>query len=121
MFAIFPFSLREGEACIDDELLRMPACFSSLFRFQAIKYSSAGTDRSQSQADYPESLWIYEQEEMLSIGIEEVSETPEVLNHAAGMLPTPPPFWKLTSTQSTSPVTFTRVQKSGMGLSVDKM
>ncbi|XP_036044752.1 LOW QUALITY PROTEIN: hydrocephalus-inducing protein homolog [Onychomys torridus] len=39
---------------------------------EAIKYSSAGTERSQSQVDYPESLWIFEQEEMLSIGIEEV-------------------------------------------------
>ncbi|XP_021488188.2 hydrocephalus-inducing protein homolog [Meriones unguiculatus] len=39
---------------------------------EAMKYSSVGTDRSQSQVDYPESLWIFEQEEMLSIGIEEV-------------------------------------------------
>ncbi|CAO2609939.1 Hydrocephalus-inducing protein, partial [Lemmus lemmus] len=38
----------------------------------AIKYSSAETERSQSQADYPESLWIFDQEELLSIGIEEV-------------------------------------------------
>lgn len=68
---------------INDELGRVFASFSSLFHFQAIKYSSAGTERSQSQPDYPECLWVYDPDEMLSIGIEEVSDSPKVLNHPA--------------------------------------
>lgn len=80
-----PLSQRDGEVCIDDEL-HVLASFSSLSHFQAIKYSSTGTEHSQSQADYPESLWIFEQEEMLSIGIEEVSEIPRPLIYPAWML-----------------------------------
>ncbi|XP_052022456.1 hydrocephalus-inducing protein homolog [Apodemus sylvaticus] len=59
---------------MDDEAgpeeIKKPA--TSTMVSEAIKYSSAGTERSQSQPDYPECLWIYEQDDMLSIGIEEV-------------------------------------------------
>ncbi|XP_030099412.1 hydrocephalus-inducing protein isoform X1 [Mus musculus] len=59
---------------MDDEAgpeeIKKPA--TSTMVSEAIKYSSAGTERSQSQPDYPECMWIYEQDEMLSIGIEEV-------------------------------------------------
>lgn len=44
--------------------------------------NSAETERidpSQSQAESQESPWIFEQDEMLSIGIEEVSNTSWVL------------------------------------------
>lgn len=42
--------------------------------------NSAETEKTnQSQVEFQESLWIFEQEEMLSIGIEEVSNTPWTL------------------------------------------
>ncbi|XP_073911808.1 hydrocephalus-inducing protein homolog [Castor canadensis] len=37
-----------------------------------VKNSSAETERSQSQAEFQEPLWLFEQEDMLSIGIEEM-------------------------------------------------
>ncbi|KAL6033960.1 hypothetical protein STEG23_011292, partial [Scotinomys teguina] len=62
--------LMDDEAGPEEREIKKPT--ASTMIAEAIKYSSAETDRSQSQADYPESLWIFEQEEMLSIGIEEV-------------------------------------------------
>uniref|UniRef100_A0A8C8TUT7 HYDIN, axonemal central pair apparatus protein n=1 Tax=Peromyscus maniculatus bairdii TaxID=230844 RepID=A0A8C8TUT7_PERMB len=62
--------LMDDEAGPEEREIKKPT--ASTMISEAIKYSSAGTERSQSQVDYPESLWIFEQEEMLSIGIEEV-------------------------------------------------
>ncbi|XP_051024710.1 hydrocephalus-inducing protein homolog [Acomys russatus] len=62
--------LIDDEAGPEERELKKPT--ASTVVSEAIKYSSAGTERSQSQMEYPESLWIFEQEEMLSIGIEEV-------------------------------------------------
>ncbi|ERE78885.1 hydrocephalus-inducing protein [Cricetulus griseus] len=60
----------DDEAGPEEREIKKPP--TSTMTSEAIKYSSTGTEHSQSQADYPESLWIFEQEEMLSIGIEEV-------------------------------------------------
>ncbi|XP_008833211.1 hydrocephalus-inducing protein homolog [Nannospalax galili] len=62
--------LIDDEAGPEEREIKKPT--ASTMASEEIKYSSAGTERSQSQADFPESLWIFEQEEMLSIGIEEV-------------------------------------------------
>ncbi|XP_027261798.1 hydrocephalus-inducing protein homolog isoform X2 [Cricetulus griseus] len=62
--------LMDDEAGPEEREIKKPP--TSTMTSEAIKYSSTGTEHSQSQADYPESLWIFEQEEMLSIGIEEV-------------------------------------------------
>ncbi|CAH7062215.1 Hydin [Phodopus roborovskii] len=62
--------LMDDEAGPEEREIKKP--IASTMTPEAIKYSSAGTEQSQSQVDYPESLWIFEQEEMLSIGIEEV-------------------------------------------------
>lgn len=50
-------------------LLDSPCIFTS----QGVKPCSAETERTQSQMDCPESLWILERDDILSIGIEEVS------------------------------------------------
>lgn len=58
----------------------MLASFPCTSNFQELKANSAETEKTnQSQGEFQESLWIFEQEEMLSIGIEEVSNTPWTL------------------------------------------
>ncbi|XP_048648423.1 hydrocephalus-inducing protein homolog isoform X1 [Marmota marmota marmota] len=53
----------------DQEIKKMTA---STVISDGIKNNSTETERSQSQVEFQESPWIFEQEEMLTIGIEEV-------------------------------------------------
>lgn len=60
---------------------------------QGLKMISAETERidtNQSQAEFQESPWIFEQDEMFSIGIEEVSNTSWALESSDTILLTEP-------------------------------